>query len=448
MGGFKAKLGIENFDEEAQFCIECTEDYWLKLKIRKHGTKTECSICKGKAKYAVSFETLAGWMESIWREWFQLGREQPKYDDHSDKVFYEQRGDDAELLISELVQCTVDDDNVIIALIEIMTRNDDYEIMDGGSALIDDCQLYQQCDLSREKVNQRWKSFVLDLKHHTRYFNKNAEEFFNTLFADLHEVSAPTTALPFSLEPQENKSVVQSYEPGSLIIFRARKAGSLENQLKIMTFPETELSNPPDRFAAEGRMNPKGISYFYGAEDRQTCVAELRPTLSEKAISAEFEVIAPVQLLDLTLLSHGRHKRADSMFDDDYLEKRIHRHLLRQLHWLIAQPVLNGDDFEYLPTQAMAEYLARLTTPRIDGVIFESVQRSGGRNIVLFPHVLNKENHSAVDLTNYTSAIKLKPNTLVLHELKKIEYAFEDQVIVDGEIENVFAIGYDDEDYL
>jgi hypothetical protein len=123
-------------------------------------------------------------------------------------------------------------------------------------------------------------------------------------------------------------------------------------------------------------------SYFYGAEDRETCVAELRPSISEKLISAEFKIVHNLRLLDMTLLSRGQHEQETSMFDDDFFEKLIHRKLLRKLHWLTSQPVLDEDKFEYLPTQAMAEYLARRIDPRIDGVIFESVQRQGGRNVV------------------------------------------------------------------
>jgi hypothetical protein len=45
----------------------------------------------------------------------------------------------------------------------------------------------------------------------------------------------------------------------------------------------------------------------------------------------------------------------------------------------------NDEDFQYLPTQAVAEYLSEKIEPRLDGLIFPSSQRDGaGENVVLF----------------------------------------------------------------
>lgn len=436
----------EEFDEESRFCSDCTDDYWLKDKIGRYGIMGLCSVCKNEAGITISFHTLAEWLEAIWREWFHPGEDVPVFSENSDRIEYDQRGDDPYLLINELLRCCSDEEAVTLSVMALMGRGDHYEIMQGGDALLDECTNYQRRDVPRYLVDQCWRDFVVDLKHHTRYFNQGAIRFFDKLFEDLGEVHTYVSCAPFVLSA-EKKSVIQQYEPGSLAIYRARKAGD-QNTLKcILNEPDTELTNPPDYLAAEGRMNPKGISYFYGAQDRVTCVAELRPSLGEKAVSSEFELIAPVQLLDLTLLAEGLHARSESLFDENYPERRIHRKLLSRLHWLIAQPVVSGADLEYLPTQAMAEYLARRNSPRIDGIIFESVQRKDGRNIVLFPHVLNKTNHSANDFIDNTLAIQIKPNTLVLHETTRIEYGFEERMIVDGEIEYLDKDLQDDYEY-
>lgn len=424
------------YEEDSLFCSECTEDYGLRSKIRMIGTHGVCSVCEEEAEFSVRFDEIASWLELIWKEWFHIGAERPVMSAHSDRVEYQQLGDDPELLIGELVQCPTDEEGVIRSLIGLMSSGDHAALMDGGDPLIEDCQNYQKRDLEMEEVKNRWNHFVLDLKHHTRYFNEKAIEFFEKLFADLTDVHVQTTGDTSFLQSQdasrEANSVVRQYDPGSITIFRARKANTPAVQDRIIDFPEAELSNPPDDKASEGRMNPKGISYFYGAEDRETCVAELRPSISENVISAEFELIESVRLLDFTLLSRSHHQSSESMFDDDYLEVRVHRELLRQLHQLIAQPVLDGDEFEYLPTQAMSEYLARCSNPRIDGLIFESVQQEGGRNIVLFPHVLRSENFSANDFMPRDSAISIKADSLILHEVKKIERRLIDQRIIDG----------------
>lgn len=434
------------YDEDSFFCVECTKDRGLKQKIQKYGENGVCSVCGNEDTFSIRFDELADWLRSIWEEWFHIGVERPVLSDYSDRVEYQQLGDDPELLIGELVQCPIDEEGVIRSLIQLMSSGDDYEIMNGGVPLIEDCQNYQKRDLETIVVEQRWNQFVLNLKHHTRYFNEKAIEFFGKLFADLTDVHALRTENAF-VPFREYKPVVCQYDPGSLTVFRARKANTTAAQHRIIGFPESELSNPPDNRASEGRMSPKGISYFYGAEDRETCVAELRPSIFENVISAEFELVESVRLLDFTLLSRSHHQTRESMFDDDYLEVRVHRELLRQLHQLIAQPVLDGDEFEYLPTQAMSEYLARCTSPRIDGLIFESVQRVGGRNIVLFPHVLRNENHSAIDLMIRESAIRIKLNSLIMHEVTQIEHKLKDRRIIDGSPEMLLE-DYPDGDYL
>jgi hypothetical protein len=52
----------------------------------------------------------------------------------------------------------------------------------------------------------------------------------------------------------------------------------------------------------------------------------------------------------------------------------------------MSRPVTPSDeDFQYLPTQAVAEYMSEKIEPRLDGLIFASSQRGGtGENVVLF----------------------------------------------------------------
>ena len=45
----------------------------------------------------------------------------------------------------------------------------------------------------------------------------------------------------------------------------------------------------------------------------------------------------------------------------------------------------DDETFEYLPTQAIADFLATERTPQIDGILFPSIQAAGGAlNVVLF----------------------------------------------------------------
>jgi hypothetical protein len=73
-----------------------------------------------------------------------------------------------------------------------------------------------------------------------------------------------------------------------------------------------------------------------------------------------------------------------SYFDPRFASERERAVFLRRLHGLISRPVVPGREDDYLITQTMSEYLAHVHRPTLDGVMFGSVQRDGGTNIVLF----------------------------------------------------------------
>ena len=81
-----------------------------------------------------------------------------------------------------------------------------------------------------------------------------------------------------------------------------------------------------------------------------------------------------------------------SIFDPT-LKRRLERAaFLRTLGGRMARPVMPDDEaFEYLPTQAVADFLGTMNEPRVDGIIFPSAQIAEGRNLVLFHHAARVE---------------------------------------------------------
>ena len=58
---------------------------------------------------------------------------------------------------------------------------------------------------------------------------------------------------------------------------------------------------------------------------------------------------------------------------------------LQTLSERLTRPVMPDDEaFDYLITQAIADFLATQNEPRMDGIIFASAQSRKGRNVVLF----------------------------------------------------------------
>ena len=189
------------------------------------------------------------------------------------------------------------------------------------------------------------------------------------------------------------RPVVREFNPGDedASIWRGRAAQSTEEVKSILGLPSREIGPPPSRLAKAGRMNPQGISVFYGALDKYTCIAEVRAPVGSSVVVGKFDLLRTIRLLDLDALADVYAR--GSIFDPSYRELEGRAAFFTRLVSEISGPVMPQDEeVEYLSTQAVAEYLAQKTNPRIDGIIFRSSQTGGeGRNLVLFPHACRVE---------------------------------------------------------
>lgn len=132
-------------------------------------------------------------------------------------------------------------------------------------------------------------------------------------------------------------------------------------------------------------MNAHGISVFYGATNDQVAIAEVRPPVGSWVAVAKFVIIRPLHLLDLTVFKDVHDM--GSIFDSS-LKGRLERvAFLRTLGRRMAHPVMPDDEaLDYLPIQALADFLAKINEPCLDGIIFPSAQAKQGHNVVLFHH--------------------------------------------------------------
>lgn len=87
-------------------------------------------------------------------------------------------------------------------------------------------------------------------------------------------------------------------------------------------------------------------------------------------------------MLDFTRLEESYKKL--SYFQPDFTEQVEKEMFLRRLQRFISQPIVPGREADYLITQTMAEYLSHVHDQPFQGVLFKSVQRTDGINIVLF----------------------------------------------------------------
>jgi hypothetical protein len=167
------------------------------------------------------------------------------------------------------------------------------------------------------------------------------------------------------------------------VLFRARVFQNEANLDAALKRPDRELASPPFRSAKAGRMNAQGISLFYGATDRSAAISEVRPPVGSRTMTGEFRIRRRLKLLDLEALRSLEVN--GSYFDPRYLSSLQRARFLGFLSQEMSKPVMPDDEqFSYLPTQVIADYLAN-SRFKLDGIIYPSVQgKEGMRNIVLF----------------------------------------------------------------
>jgi RES domain len=234
---------------------------------------------------------------------------------------------------------------------------------------------YEEKGASDAAWQEEWQDFECSLKTEARFFSRTAAKHLASVFNGID-----------TMQTRDGRPLVLEAGPGTALsaVYRARVFQSDERLQAALCRPDQQLGSPPSVLASAGRMNARGISVFYGANDPKVALAEVRPPVGSQVAVARFEIIRPIRLLDLTALSTV--SSGGSIFDPE-LAGRLERAIfLRSLSQRITRPVMPDDEvFEYLPTQAVADFLATEASVPVDGIIFPSVQVAGSAlNIVLF----------------------------------------------------------------
>lgn len=227
-----------------------------------------------------------------------------------------------------------------------------------------------------------WAEIEDSLRAEARYLNPKVSRFMEDLFGGL--ANHVETG---------GKSVIADAGPGTsnTELYRARAFETEKDLEMALQHPEKNLGAPPAALSKKaGRMNAMGQPAFYGAADKHTAVAEIRPPVGSWVAIAKFRIIRPLKLLDLRLLQAAQVRKESSLFDPATIANAHKISFLRKLAEVMAMPVLPEQEArDYLITQVVADHLAMLTDVSIDGMIYRSVQRESssdadGINVVLF----------------------------------------------------------------
>jgi hypothetical protein len=255
-------------------------------------------------------------------------------------------------------------------------RHDDFESAKiGEETEFSSDSFYEEKGTNDREWQAEWAFFERSIKTEARFFSRVAVEHLASVFAGVD-----------TLQSRDGRPLVMDAGPGIdlEVLYRARVFQSTERLEEALCRPDQHLGSPPARLANAGRMNAQGISVFYGATDPDVAVAEVRPPVGSRVAVGRFRIIRPLRLLDLTALSAVAS--GGSVYDPDLARRLSRAMFLRSLSERMTRPVMPDDEaFQYLPTQAVADFLATEAAVPLDGIVFPSAQAANGaRNIVLF----------------------------------------------------------------
>ncbi len=291
-------------------------------------------------------------------------------------MYDHQEGDDLHTVVNDTTGA--DDDRVIQALIDWLIENDEYWPPDGEAAFYAEDQTYITIRLDGWRHGALWRQFREAILHRQRFFNDPAKAFLAEIFDGIQNQS-----------DIDDKPAFYRLSPGDEPLFyRARLVADEDAFREIAKDAAGQMGPPPATLRRAGRMNAAGIAVFYGATEKETAVAELRPAVGSLISMAAFRVHRPIHVLDLTRFT--RAGRQLDIFAKNQMVRATQWAFMQSFASEISQPILPGDEhLEYVPAQVVAEYLTNQplrwrgseVTP--DAIIFRSAQRDGGKNIAV-----------------------------------------------------------------
>ncbi len=379
-------------------CHACVHEDYLSKLMKDTGTINTCSYCNSFSN-CWPLNDLADAVDNAFEQHYFRTPSEP--DDWQSRMIqhshyeWEREGQPALEAIVDAVECSEEIAEDIRVLLECRYSSK-HAMETGEEEGFEEEACYELSAPSSSERSGDWWSAAQSLKHEARFFNTQTLEIFKEIFGNLEELNNQcSSSILIEAGPEKETSG----------FFRARVLDKQKAITKAMERPDLELGPPPATMARSGRMNALGISVFYGADSEQGALSEVRPPVGAKVMIARFDLLRNIRLLDFHALERANHE--GSIFDHRYIEDLKNNAFLRTLNRIVSRPILPSDEeFEYLPTQAVADFLASMNEPKIDGILFPSAQTAGSsRNVMLF------HNSSRVKELDLTSGTKFDTRT-------------------------------------
>lgn len=165
-------------------------------------------------------------------------------------------------------------------------------------------------------------------------------------------------------------AIVMGVEKGSPHGKKIIDAYNKWQRKRFKGYKASDSGAPPADAGSAGRINPERIRYLYMAEDPETAIYEVRPTIGQYVSVASFRTVDKVKIYDL----------AQEIKPQEGENTEYDYSLFNVIQQRFSEPN-TGDAFRYLPTQYLGELIKQMG---FDGLRFKSSLKNGGINVVLF----------------------------------------------------------------
>jgi len=368
-------------------CHKCVGEPYLAAEMKAQGRVRRCCSCH-KRRHGYTLGALAERIDDVFRVHFRRTSDEPDdwqrmaMADKESTYDWERAGEPVVWAIANAADIPYEAAHDIQRI--LADKYADIELAKSGvETRFHRESYYEESATDDLGWQEGWGRFEQTLRTRARFFSTSLSDYLRAVFRDLDRMTG-VGGRPLLIE----------IGPGTPVkaLYRARVFQSDPPLVEALARPDLHLGPPPAHLAAAGRMNARGIAVFYGATAARVAIAEVRPPVGSQVAVARFRLLRRLRVLDLTAL--GRVSEAGSLFDPGLADRLARAKFLRSLSGRMTRPVMPDDEaLDYLPTQAVADFLAGENTPRLDGILFPSVQAGtrGPKNVVLFHHAAEVE---------------------------------------------------------
>ena len=383
--------------EEKYLCASLYDDPYIQDHIRENSHKGICSYTKRHTD-VISF---ADFME------FVIRKIRKQYTSPDDDVLYLSSSfyDDDDEVIPGLKKVgsyitresaeTFDSTRELLYEIGLVSDNEELNHDIEGCFINDEwIQKDSMIRTMKEELSDLWKEFVKLVIHQRRFTFYMLPQFDDSYYSKENGLQNILSELSRAMNDLDLYKIL----PVNTVLYRCRYIDSEE---EVNSFDD--LTSPPDDKAAENRMNPTGVSMFYGMFDPDMVKEEARDSGKKFCVIGEFATTTELTVLDLSKLPPL------SFWNEHWQELGFIHSFTKE----VSKPIsAEHNSVEYVPTQIFAEYIRYCCRDRngkgIDGIQFNS-SKTNGVNIVLFYN--QKESHTILTIVKMNKTLsKICPN--------------------------------------